>query len=60
MHPRDQTGQYKLNWNLLINASSWRMGASRLRAVNPTDEVEMGATKTSLKFRYQDHKLLKK
>ena len=49
MQPRDQTGLYKLNWNLLINASSWQRGAIRLRlrAVNPTDEVEMGATETS-------------
>ena len=49
MQPRDQTGLYKLNWNLLINASSWRMLASRLRAENPTDEVEMGATETFLR-----------
>ena len=62
MPPRDQTGLYKLNWNLLINASSWQRWASRLqlRAVNPTDEVEMGTTETSLKFRYQDHRIDKK
>ena len=49
MQPRDQTGVYKLNWNLLINTSSWWWGASRLRlqAVNPTNDVEMGTSETS-------------
>ena len=62
MQLRDQIGLYKLNWNLAINASSWRRGASglRLRAVNPIDDLEMGATETSLKFRYQSYKIDKK